>query len=251
MARWWDGRQWTNDVRSAGGPGAGGGGLDPGADAADEARAGRVARLALWAGAVVYSGRLLVSAVLFGRIWRAFRRWLDLPADTRPRFVLPGGFAGLNAMEQLLGLGATAVGVLFLIWFYKAATVATRLGLPSRRSTGWAVAGWIVPIVQLWFPYQSAVDLLPPGHAARRKVTRWWALWLVISLFSLLEFAAVIISTEVGVVVAGLGSVVAFAAAWAAQDVIAEVDRVHADLVAAVRHPSPPGGYQPWSASVQ
>lgn len=224
MVRWWDGQAWTTEVRP------GGGGPDPAADVADEAKAGRMATRALWAGAIVYAGRMFMTVVLVRKFWPAFRSWLDTPAP-RDRFVMPSGVTGLNALSQLFSIGILVVGVLFLIWFYKAAVLAAKVGLPHRLGSAWAIAGWIVPVVNLWFPYQSAVDLLPPGSAGRSKVKQWWALWITLGTLSLASIAGSFVSAEVGLALAALASATAFAAAWAGQGVIEEVDGAHAEAI--------------------
>lgn len=80
---------------------------------------------------------------------------------------------------------ASLVGVLpqllMLTWLFQVASVAQRLGLPARRSPGWAY-GYFVPVVNLWFPYQVARDCLPPGHPSRSMVGWWWAFTLSASL---------------------------------------------------------------------
>ncbi|KRE37436.1 hypothetical protein ASG73_07065 [Janibacter sp. Soil728] len=52
---------------------------------------------------------------------------------------------------------------------------------PYRRSDVWAVLGWIVPIVSLWFPLQVVSDSLSAmrGATPRRLLTIWWTAWLV------------------------------------------------------------------------
>jgi high-affinity nickel permease len=43
----------------------------------------------------------------------------------------------------------------------------------------WAALGWIVPIVNFWFPYQAIRDCLTPGNADRRLVKQWWTYYLI------------------------------------------------------------------------
>lgn len=52
---------------------------------------------------------------------------------------------------------------------------------PYRRSDVWAVLGWVVPIVNLWFPLQVVSDSLSAmrGASPRRLLTVWWTAWLV------------------------------------------------------------------------
>jgi hypothetical protein len=57
-----------------------------------------------------------------------------------------------------------------MIWLHRAATFARRARLPARRATVWAWLGFIIPVVNFWFPYQVATDAMPPGDPARRLV---------------------------------------------------------------------------------
>lgn len=65
--------------------------------------------------------------------------------------------------------------VLLIIWLHQAATFARRAHVPSRREPIWAILGFVVPVISLWFPYQVAADIFAPGDPARRTVARWWA----------------------------------------------------------------------------
>jgi hypothetical protein len=239
MVRWWDGQRWTNDARPSGtGPGgaAWGWGIGPdlATDLAEEAKTGRAASVALVGGAIAYTAQHLVGAFQFGGIWRDLRRQLDAPLrsdGSRAPLVLSHKYTALNVLSPLISIAVLAVGVLFLIWFYNAATIAARAGIPARRSPGWAIGGWFVPIVNFWFPYQSAVDFFPSGHPDRKKVKRWWAWWLVTSSSGILVLIGSFVSTGVGLAFAVLAAGSAFAAAWAGRQVIDGVNRVHAGLM--------------------
>jgi hypothetical protein len=97
-----------------------------------------------------------------------------------------GGSTSISAVGNLTSLPTLVVGVLFVIWFHQAATTAARLGRPARRSPGWAVGGWFIPIGNLFLPYQSARDFFRPGRDAdRRRVLRWWLLYLLAGVATL------------------------------------------------------------------
>ncbi|MGH9124589.1 MAG: DUF4328 domain-containing protein, partial [Acidimicrobiales bacterium] len=182
----------------------------------------------------VYTVEYITAAALLPSFYRSLRDWLNIPvaADgTRPPLHLTHAVAAERA-SSLFELALLAVGIVFLLWFYKAVTVAYRLGLPARWSSGWAIAGWFIPIVSFWFPYQSAVDCLPAGHPGRSTVKRWWALWIATQLFGLvliiIAFTGNSSATWVGAVI---GILVAAAAAHAGMAVIREINRVHAGLL--------------------
>jgi hypothetical protein len=145
--------------------------------------------------------------------------------------VLPRSAIAVNLLSSLFSLGLLVVGVMWIIWFHKAATVASQAGVPARRSPGWAIGAWFIPIGNWWLPYQSALDLFPPGHPGRQQVKRWWALWLATSLAGLFVVIGSLISTAIGLALALVGAVLVFAAASAGKGVIDGVNRVHSELV--------------------
>jgi hypothetical protein len=126
-------------------------------------------------------------------------------------------------LGNLSQVGILVVGIFFLIWFHKAATLSRALGRPARRSPGWAVAGFLIPIVNFWFPYQSAIDMVPPGHPATDAVKRWWALWLTMSLMTFPIMAGMLLAPAVGWVLAIVGVGVVVLATSAAQRVVAAI----------------------------
>lgn len=104
-------------------------------------------------------------------------------------------------LSILLGWAQTFMyvltGIAFVIWLYRARSNAESLTLiPHRRNAAWAVFGWVVPIVSLWFPKQIVDDIWatskPSGpdisefrrlslNSAPRSglVMAWWASWLI------------------------------------------------------------------------
>jgi hypothetical protein len=86
-----------------------------------------------------------------------------------------------------------ASAIVFVTWLYRA-RVNTDLLHPAtrhRRGRGWAIGGWICPIVNLWFPFQVVTDVwkaskpdLLPGRPDLSDVPDnplirvWWVLWL-------------------------------------------------------------------------
>jgi hypothetical protein len=91
------------------------------------------------------------------------------------------GILRLAAPLLLLPLGPA-----FITWFFMVRRNAERWG-PQRRRAAWAIAGWLVPPVLLWFPYQIASDAWrtsrPPVDAGlirtRLVVVGWWICWLL------------------------------------------------------------------------
>lgn len=93
-------------------------------------------------------------------------------------------FQQVAGLLDLLFFVITAV--VFLIWFRRLRINAGWWAPEGqRRSQGWAVGGWFVPIVNFWFPFTIATDILagsrPPGSADRSGqtlLTLWWITWV-------------------------------------------------------------------------
>ena len=60
--------------------------------------------------------------------------------------------------------------------------------LPAAAARAWAFWGWIVPIVNLWFPFQIMGDIWRAGLPAERRgetawlPALWWTCWLLSGL---------------------------------------------------------------------
>ncbi|MEU6125265.1 DUF4328 domain-containing protein [Streptomyces sp. NPDC047123] len=137
---------------------------------------------ALWAGTVV---RDVMADMIGGRIGDS------LQADAEHA-------DELYAFSGSLQLGALITTcVVFLVWFHRV-RVNAEVFAPAihRKSRGWTVGGWFVPIVNLWFPRRIAVDIwdasgprevllarsmtldtTSPG-APHRLLNTWWTLWV-------------------------------------------------------------------------
>ncbi|MEV1051229.1 DUF4328 domain-containing protein [Streptomyces sp. NPDC049887] len=82
-----------------------------------------------------------------------------------------------------------ACGVVFILWFRRARINAEVFAPDGHRLVrGWAVWGWLVPVVNLWIPRRVALDIwsasTPGAHlgpAPRQSsglVNAWWAVWI-------------------------------------------------------------------------
>ncbi|MEU6840527.1 DUF4328 domain-containing protein [Streptomyces sp. NPDC046716] len=85
---------------------------------------------------------------------------------------------------QLLALAASAAG--FIAWFLRVRDNA-HVFLPSGQSKAraWAIFGFFVPVVSLWFPRRIALDTWHAsaaepelGRGRAWMVDLWWFLWL-------------------------------------------------------------------------
>lgn len=99
------------------------------------------------------------------------------------RDLMPTGTEELMGRFVLGGLAASVLALLSTAWWLLAIRDVARWHAPEhrqRRSAAWPVLGWIVPIVQYWFPYQMVADA---SRAVGSRVTNfwpWWISWLVL-----------------------------------------------------------------------
>jgi hypothetical protein len=91
-------------------------------------------------------------------------------------------------LHKAADITIVGLSILFVVWFYRARINAERHGYPQRRARGWAFWGWIVPIVNIWFPFQIMGDIWRAGLPAdQRRETAWlpalwWTCWLLSGL---------------------------------------------------------------------
>ncbi|MFI1201715.1 DUF4328 domain-containing protein [Streptomyces sp. NPDC020883] len=81
-----------------------------------------------------------------------------------------------------------ATAVVFIAWFHRV-RVNAEVFAPEHheKKRGWAIWGWIVPVVNLWFPRRIATDIWNASAGERSRSTAllncWWALWVLNLLF--------------------------------------------------------------------
>ena len=190
----------------------------------------RWASAGLVAAAVINIGSYFTSAVVSHRILRDLVHQLRVAADnpnTTPHFHLPLSSVLFSYALSLLQL---ATQILLMIWLYRAATFAKRAGLPARHDPVWAWVGFLVPIVNFWFPYQVAADTTPPGHVARSFALRWWCLWMVQVAVSLTLAVTSYFSVTAALGLAAVGAVLAALSARYGRAMIAAVGAEHAEM---------------------
>jgi hypothetical protein len=197
-------------------------------DAAKWARWGAIA-IAAWA---VLSGPVL--AAMFREMFDFFHELADLPmgatVDFEESFPQTTG-SGSILLLQLGGLVQIASIIAWVVWQHRANTAALALRLPLTRSPAWGVAGWFIPVVNLWFPYEAARDNLPAGDPNRPAVLRWWLgyLGLNVVLWAIVIgwFAA---GAALGVPLLAVGAAYGWWWATAAGQVVTSTESVHRRL---------------------
>ncbi|QKW20454.1 DUF4328 domain-containing protein [Kitasatospora sp. NA04385] len=106
-------------------------------------------------------------------------------------------FFGTDAARNAGLLLSAATAVVFVLWLYRVRVNAEVIHPHGRQyARGWAVGGWVVPLVNLWFPWRITNDVWrasgPPGeHGAPRPapaglVHAWWATLVLGKLLALL-----------------------------------------------------------------
>src|SRR5437762_8516846 len=121
-------------------------------------------------------------------------------------------------------------------------------GLRLRRSPTLAAAGFIIPIVNFWWPYQAAADLLPPGSPDRRLAGWWWGSYIATIPLAFVVGGLSLVSTAMALVPAVVEIVLLVVMVTAGRGLIEAVGRAHAAAVtqrsheasARIRSSSPP-----------
>jgi hypothetical protein len=204
---------------------------------AKQARLDGFIGIAVWIWAAVGIVDVLVNWANVG-YYRALWHWWhaalhaintqgNVPAQpTRPLW---------SSLFSLASLGILAIEVAFFIWQYRAATVAKSLRYPARRTPGWGVGCWFVPVVNLWMPYQAIRDCLPSGHPARRYVLYTWLLLLVTSILLLpATLVALVGAPSLGIVLLLVSMSAYLAVGLNAYRVVTAIATDHSDAVAAL-----------------
>jgi hypothetical protein len=141
----------------------------------------RVARLAI--GQVGIAGLVALAGVVH------FIVGLQLIARTNSGDV---SLSELNAFDNLTHavswaqvIASLVAGVVFLRWLWRSVGNAVVLGVrPGIVDPRGAVTAWLVPVRNLWKPYQVVVDLhdrlLEPlsSGQGRLLIGLWWAFWI-------------------------------------------------------------------------
>jgi hypothetical protein len=230
--RWWDGDKWGPVTPPPGVPGVQGHGGRP-ADPSqlnlvEEHNSARRARVFLWVGFVSLSLNAVLNLAMIDWLRGELPRMTDAVEDGlvyEPQ--LTGSFAAVSGLSNLTFLGTLAAGAMFLVWVHRAVVNAGALGQPLKHGPGWSVGGFVLPIIQYWFPYQTMRDLFPAGHPARQVVRRWFAAWLVAQLLATPTLVVGLISYPVAYALAGVNVVLYLVAVLLARRLVAESVTAH------------------------
>ena len=127
---------------------------------------------------------VVATLLLLPRPWLAFdaeRRWLQMDEDGLSAFDSITPYEIYAFVPYLALVGGYIVTCLFL-WRARVAVDQLSPRSPQARRKGWIWAGWLVPVVSLWFPFQVVRDALRVrSHhpSAGSTVGWWWGAFLV------------------------------------------------------------------------
>lgn len=131
-----------------------------------------------------------VELVLTAAWWWLIEAYRDSPVDYAVGFTHADVVVGLLVVLQFLVLVPT--GICAIVLTYRLRRNADRMSSAKHRlGRPWAIAGWLVPVVSLWFPYWIASDTYRasdpdarPGEPAPtgrppRYLLVWWLAWVL------------------------------------------------------------------------
>jgi hypothetical protein len=176
--RWWDGTRWTEHTHSM-----------TGATQWDTP-------LPRW-----WSGfSFVVQAALLACVAASsFTLWVDLETlafveevRLRPDGVTVADGERIDRLTLWTSLEVFAIlgtGVLFIVWLYTVHRSSRMDRRVMRHTSGWAIGGWFVPVLNLWRPFQMVSDVRrgATGDADAGVSFRqgwWWGTWVAMSVAS-------------------------------------------------------------------
>jgi hypothetical protein len=144
-------------------------------------------RWLLIATALIY----LISGISNLAQWHVFAAVRDgsIPSEIAMRIVLESielRYGLLGALRSLVIVGTMT---LFVTWTYRTNGNIHALGGQGIQFTPrWAVAWYLVPIANLWMPYQVMSEIwrvsrdptAPPSEMTSRLLQWWWLCWLAL-----------------------------------------------------------------------
>lgn len=88
-----------------------------------------------------------------------------------------------HLVSSASGFAAAVCAIAFLVWMGRVRHNGRELSGTRPRYAGlWVYLGWVVPIVNFWFPRGIIADAYrssAPGEPLPRSLNVWWGLWLI------------------------------------------------------------------------
>jgi cytochrome bd-type quinol oxidase subunit 2 len=203
--RYWDGSSWTDHVA----PWA--------AEVVPPSPEERLVEERRWARYAKWAFVALVPFQIAGQVLGALQSdrtyhgtLFQDNAPERPNLFEPLSIGLPQVLCTLIVLGLTIV---LAYWTMQAARAAQAQGVTIRRSPGWAMAGWFIPILNLWWPPQS-IRSFAKDREQLRHVVGWWICFIVATVSAIVATfvaGAESFDTAIPFLVVGATSVLSFA----------------------------------------
>jgi hypothetical protein len=89
-------------------------------------------------------------------------------------------------IDKITDMTMFGLGIMFVVWFHRARVNAEHRGWAQRRAPAWTFWAWVLPIANLFVPFQLMGDICRAGLPAdRRGKTAWLpAVWWTSFLLS-------------------------------------------------------------------
>jgi hypothetical protein len=139
---------------------------------------GVAAYVTLAVASIVNVAAALVSAV---RITLLERYLAGDPELTTDQLTASDNLTTATGVAQVAAY--VVAGVIFIVWLWRARVNAEAISpnMAHRHGREWVILGWIVPVVNLWFPVRVIRDVWRTSGGGPRTglIVVWWLLWLV------------------------------------------------------------------------
>lgn len=178
LDRWWDGDEWTTFTRSVFS-------LYP--NPAHRIKAEREAVPLAKLGLLLFMVAVFVYQISEFVFDTDFPDPLNItPEGQHSLFSYAAPIPGGEILAEMAVAAAIVGYCLIVLWLYRCVQSGRSFRLPVTRRPSWAIYGFLVPLVNLWFPYQVLRDSVPADSPNRRRIKKWWiagAAYVVVAYF--------------------------------------------------------------------
>lgn len=163
--RYWDGARWTDHTAVRIGPGD----------------IYKTARIAAGISVIGAAGVAVLQVVAAAEVGPSYDRYEDAASRGEDPFLV---WTTYDTASVLLAGLLLAAGIATCVWsaVVRRNAEVLRPMAAHKRGRAWAWAGWICPVVNLWFPYQVVRDVERATGAGGRRTAWWWVTWIVFAL---------------------------------------------------------------------
>ncbi len=168
-------------------------------------QAGTTANTGKWLRWAMLGNAVVVLALYAGMavVFHAVRTdWFSAPEPDRSAH-LTGVFVVAPLAGSGLQLVSLAYFVLLVAWIYHAGKFGELQGWPAARGCLLGALSLLIPVVNLWWPYEAVRDSFPPGQRPP-IVLRWWLAYLIVPIVTIFGVAIAALSGSVGATVIAL-----------------------------------------------